>query len=124
MACEVIIDALKKGREVRPKQTHGYLFPEVGAACALGAIALGFGYAVPGDFASMDVDDMFDDKYGYESNAYIFLEKKFNALGLKGDIVTKEIYGINDDGPYAKEGELKYDDAVIKYLEELECSND
>lgn len=128
MACEIIIEALKKGREVRPIQTSGYLFPQPGEACALGAIAIGFGYEVPDDFASLDADDdsgrSFTDEDSIEHNAYYFLEEKFNTLGLNGDAVTKRIYSINDDGPYAKEGELKYDDAVIKYLEELECSND
>jgi hypothetical protein len=95
-------EALRLGRLVRPLETEGALWDGTDKACALGAMALGYGWDGPTP-SIYEFDD--DDTADIIESAYLFVEER-------SGITPQTVWFIND---HAERG--KRDAAVLAYLE-------
>lgn len=106
---QLVIDALKAGREKRPIKISGRCFSDNDKACALGAIALGLGY-------NWESTELIDN----EREVYDFLENYMTSS------VWGKIYRTNDDSWQWDINQEAYamvrdpDEAVIEYLNSLD----
>lgn len=81
-------EALRLGRLVRPRRAKGALFRGKYAACAVGAMALGYGYDKPGRMNEADT-----------AKVYAFVRRRIRMAGWTGaGGMVKDIFKANDCG--------------------------